>query len=377
MITKPTHGVFPDTDLTIGDIAIDYSSMNRMSLYLSENQHDALVVHINGLPPKSVTQLHGKPVHLKMTVSGACQVFAGYVADVRPESSSSFGLMNKSPFQQVEVICMGASYRMRGSRSRSWNGYRLSDIAKDMAYTYGFDLDAPNDSSIHPALLQTNESDWQFLTRYANDLGYSVNVHGTHMHVYDPYKALSRQNSVYRLTTIIGDKSPAVTSPGQILEFTGTFSHRHIDGDYKRADIPVINPTNSVYDVASSAGLAQFPHRSPEFADNYAEAQRRLGVLQKDRYDYYADVRVVGTVSCVPGGVVLVDKYEGEFDKYWYVQEVKHTVHSDAFFTDLKIARNINSELKNTNTKRLNRKLKSEYRGGAWLSPSRTAVVYE
>lgn len=383
MIRKGAYGVSPTVEVVIGNVSFDYTSINRVELHLAENQHDMLVLTISGIPPRAVTEYYGKPVQFNMYVGGNfSENFVGYVEDVRPESFTGFGLMNNSPFQECVIVCMGASYVMRGKASNTWNGYRLSDIARELSAKYGFSVDAPSDRAVNESLLQTGESDWQFLTRYATFLGYSVSLHGTHLHVYDPYAALSRQNSFHVLTTLNSKDRSINPTPGQIIEFKGSFSSRHVDGDYKESTIAIVGEDNTVYDVSSTTlepvhnGVARYPNKMTEYTDNFEEASRRINSESKSNYDYYADVRVIGIAGCAPGGIVRIDNYNSDFDTYWYVQEVNHTIHSDAFYTDLRIAVNKRSELKFTNTAKYQTPPVSVYRNGRWEARDRLVNEY-
>jgi phage protein D len=383
MIRQNPYGISPTLDITIGNTSFDYTAVNRLEVLMEENRHDMLTLELSGIPPNAITEYYGKPVDISMYTGGNFyHRFVGYVEDVRPKSFTGFGLMNNSPFQDVIVVCMGASYSMRGSTSFAWNGYRLSDIARTMAEKHNFSLDVPSDRTINASLLQANESDWQFLTRYSKFLGYSVNVHGTHMHIYDPYDALSRQNSYHVLTTVRKNKKVVTPSPGQIIEFNGTFSRRHVDGEYKETIIPVINEDNTTYEVSTAEvqpvhnGVAKYKNRSYRYSVSFGEAERRIDAASKEDYDYYADVKVLGIAGCLPGGIVRIDNYNGEFDTYWYVQKVHHHVHSDAFYTELRIGRNINSELQFTNTRKFQTPPKAVYSKGRWIAENRVVNEY-
>jgi hypothetical protein len=382
MIRKTPYGNSPSIEIVIANAFVDYNTINLIEIHLEENRHDMVVLEMYGIPPRAITDYYNKPVTIEVSNGGNFyHKFYGYVEDVRPSSFTGHGLMNDSPFQTAQIVCMGTSYNMRGSTSKVWNGYKLSDITKELAAKYRFSADVPEDNYVHDNLLQTNESDWQFLTRYANFLGYAVNVHGTHVHVYDAYTALSRQTSYHQLTPLVKGKGRINVHPGQIIDFSGTFSKRHIDGEYKESTIPVLNPDLSMYDVSSTQlevahnGVARFPNRIPEYVDNYEEATRRINALSKDKYDYYADVTVLGVPGCLPGGVVNIDSYTSDFDGFWYVSGVKHVIHSDAFYSELNIAKNFNSELRFTNTEPFQAPADPYFDRDTWVSSK--AVTHE
>jgi phage protein D len=385
MIHKNPYGVSPTLEIVIGNVEIDYATINFLELHLAENQHDLLVMEMSGIPPRAILDYYNKPVSVSISTGGNySQKFYGYVEDVRPESVTGFGLMNGSPFQTAKIVCLGASYVMRGSTSFVWNRYRLSDIARDLANKYSFSLDVVKDPAIHESLVQTNESDWQFLTRYATFLGYSVNVHGTHMHLYDPYKALSRQNSYHVLSTLRKkDNNSLRPMPGQVMEFSGSFSKRHIDGEYNESIVTVVQPDNRMFNVTSRTvaptnnGVPRFPNRVAEYTDNFEEAARRISSVSKEKYDYYATAKVIGVAGCKPGGIVRLDNYDTEFDGFWYVQSVKHTVHSNAFFSELELAKNVNSELVFTNTEPMQRPPETAYSSRfGWVAETKRIHEY-
>lgn len=374
MIVKSPYGVSPEIEVTIGGATVDYNTLYSMELVLEENQHDMLVLEVSGIPPRAVTDYYGAPVELKLKTGPRFkQRFNGYIEDIRPVSLTAGGLMNRSPFQTARIVCMGASYNMRGSTSRTWVGYKLSTIAKELASKHRFSLDVPADDFINENVIQTNESDWQFLVRYAKQLGYRVNVHGTHMHVYDPQSALSRQTFYHKLTSLIGKGVGIDPQPGNIMELTGTFSRRNIDGEYKESEIAVLSKDNAVYNLKSTTlsngnGTNRFPNRVGELVDSLGEANRRLRAEDRESYDYYADVTAIGIAGCVPGAVLELDKYDGKFDGYWYVQSVKHVAHTNAFTTHLRLAKNVKSELVFNNTKPFQAPPESQYDKNIWVS---------
>ena len=50
-----------------------------------------------------------------------------------------------------------------------------------------------------------------------------------------------------------------------------------------------------------------------------------------------ADALVFGDPSIVPGGVVKIEGYGGDFDGYWYVNSVTHTLSTDVLTSFLKL----------------------------------------
>ena len=383
MITKKPYGVSPTVDVLLGNMSFNMNSLNSIEILLEESKHDTLVMDVTGIPTRAITEYYDSPIRVEVSLGAYFKhTFLGYIADVRPSHWSGAGLVDESPFQKAKIVCMGASYEMRGSRSAQWSGYSMSDVAAELAYRYSFSLDVPSRMPVHTRLVQTNESDWQFLTRYANLLGYHVNVHGTHMHVYDPDDAWSRLTSFHKLTTMGKAGGMAKDFPGQILRFDGSFSSRNPDGFYSDTVVSVLQDDGAVFDVSSTdAGIdgtngARFPNRRSDYADTFDEAVLRVKANSKQVYDYTAKILALGVAGCVPGGIVEVDNYGGDFDGVWYVRSVKHVIHSDGFTSELSVGQNSYNALRKENKDVFQTPPKGVYVDGKWKTSEKTVNAY-
>jgi phage protein D len=384
MIVKQPLGSSASISMRINGAEFDYNNMNRIEVLLEENKHDMLVVTVNGIPTRAILDYVGLPIQFSLSSSASNSYdFYGYIDDVRPISRTSGGVVNNSPFQKAELYCMGASYTMRGTTSKNWEKYSVTDIAVELAKKYGFSVDAPKFETYHRNVNQSDESDWQFLTRYANSLGLSVSSHGAHIHLYDPYKAVSRSISYAPLLTARKMRGQADYYPGQIIEFDASFSTRHPDGYYKETVITVLNDDGTSYDVSTgdlkngNKNTAIYRNKKSVTAHSFGEAARILESINKSDYDHYATVLVTGTPGCRPGGVVSVDNYnDSRMDGLWYVQAVKHTAHSAAYMTELKIARNSNSQLVETKTPSFTSPPAPVLKTGQWAALTGRVNVY-
>lgn len=382
MIVRKPYGISPTFELAIDGVGVDYHSINVLNIDLEESKHDVLKIQMSGIPSRAIIDYYNAPVSLTLKYGlYYTHTFNGYVIDVRPHSITAGGLVNDSPFQEATLVCMGASYSMRGSRSKYWGSYTLTDIAKELSEKYGFSIDVPKTPLVHETVAQTNESDWKFLVRYSEILGYKVNVHATRMHIYDPYYAAARVSSFHKLTTLKKSGTGVTDVPGQILEFNGSFSRRNSDGRYSSTSVSVIDHDNRLLHVTTrdTLGLnkeAEFPNRQQHVAHNYEEAARYIDSNRKQFYDYTADVRVSGIAGCLPGGIVEVDNYGAQFDGLWYVRSVKHTLHSDGFFTDLRLAKNSTSTIEVFTYPVLDDAPESRYTSDRWESSRRVVNEY-
>lgn len=382
MIRRNEYGLSPRFEIAIDNAEVDYLALNEIEVNVEENMHDMLVLHMAGLPTRASADYRNKGVKLHLdTGTTYAHDFAGYVIDVRPESKTAQGLLNGSPFQDVQIVCLGASYAMRGSKSEVWDGFRLQDIAIEMASRYGFSVDVPHDPVIKSPLVQEEESDWQFLVKVCKQYGYSVNVHGTHMHIYDPHKAAGRAVSYNKLFTAKDTNSLAKAAPGQITSLKASLAEHHADGLYKDT-VVTVQSGDITFDVTTSElkGLtdkARFQDRLSEHATTFAEAERIIATHSKDHYDFEAGVQVMGLAGCYPGGVVNIDKYVSEVDGLWYVNGLCHSLTSGVFMSTLKLKKNITNELNSVQSvQAFQTPPPSRLTNGVWTATSRRVNVY-
>lgn len=344
MIRNSPIGVSPTLVVTINDAPVNYESLNAITIDLKENEHDYCEIVMAGVPTRSITEYIGKSVYVHID-TGASYVteFFGTIEQSLPTATTNKGRLNSNLFQEVKFVCLGCSYAMRGNTSRVWSGQTLAQVAGFLCDLYGFSLDVPQDILTFDNFIQSTESDWQIIVRYASMMGYRVNVHGTHMHIYDPFRALGRLPSLHRFVTPL--RADVVASPGQVISFDGSFAQRAADGRYFDTIATVIGDDGTTYDVSTSdvqqlTSPARFANNINTFSDTYQEARRVILSEYKSRYDYKADAVVLGAAGMVPGGVVLLDKYDGLFDGYWYVHGVRQVVKSGSFITSAQLRKN-------------------------------------
>ena len=380
MIRRSPVGVSPKLTVAIGGTAINYESLMTISLDFQANQHDVCKITMAGVPAVLVTDYIGKSVYVKMeTGSSYVSEFWGTVQHSAPVHETAAGTINHNLFQEVVFTCLGCSYAMRGSTTMVWKNHTLEDLARVFCNKYGFSLDVPDDPLIFDNLMQSAESDWQVLVRYCHNMGYSLTVHGTHMHIFDPFKAAGRAVSVHRLSSPLS--TSVVAHPGQIVSFEGKFARLAADGVYIDSVATVHNDAGTVYDVHTSDIVdtptpAVFANPMTVTSDNYMQAARMIKSEHRAMSDYSATALVLGAAGVLPGGIINLDKYNGTFDGLWYVDGVMHHVRSGSFLTELRLRKNKIDTLIDVSTSAFSAPPPPQFLGGQWTTTKRLVNVY-
>lgn len=351
MIYKHPYGVSPTLSVTIDGASVAYDTIKEVEVFLEENLHDMAILSMVSLPPRATAAYRGRPVQVTLSTGGTYfHEFVGYVVDVVPQAVTHAGTSNGSPFQDAKLVCLGSSYMMRGATSKVWGNMRLDEVAIDLSSKYGFSVDVPADPLVFAPMVQSNESDWQFIVRYSKMMGYAVTLHGSHLHVFDPYKAAARSISFNKLISPKDVSATIAPHPGNIATLSANLTNSHPDGVYKDTVVTVHTDGLDVFDVSlrELRGItkpALFRDRVSDAVDSYEQAVRAIQEQSKEHYDFTAEVECLGIAGCVPGGVVKVDEYGGEVDGLWYVKSVTHKLNSGVFVSRLGLGKNISSEL--------------------------------
>jgi len=347
MIFKSNYPGSPDTSVVISNASVDYSSIQNIEVHFNANEHDLAIITFVGLIPSAITDYTGQPVFISIA-HGPEQVneFYGYVAYIEPEMVTRRGLINQSPVQTARAYCFGSSYDMKAKHSRIRTAITIPQLVEQLAETYRYSFSVPNDNFVFPRLVQHEESDWDVLNKACLSLGYSLVVNGTHIHVYDPLKAITRAMPYAELVTVRGTAGDLTHRPGNIMEFKGTFGDITPEGssntyEYQSLDndgnIVVVNETE--LDNISFGEIVP-----PRFKDVVTTNATSLEVLRKYAnsmkrliFPYHADVVVTGVPEIGPGSIVKVVGYNSQFDGYWLVTSACHKVSRSNFITELHI----------------------------------------
>jgi len=347
MIFTSHSRISPNINFVIDNAPMRYMSIVQIELGLAENQHDILRVRVAGVPPQLLTEYLSKPVLCYWGFGIDKHEFCGYVASVEPSFRNSDGVINGSTFQLVELVCMGASYKMRAKKTRLWENASIQIIATTLADEYKFSVSSVAEPFAYPRIVQSEESDWEFLNKVASMYGLSVSMHGTHIHVWNPMNSLGRQISYHQLKNIKARNGDTRTYPAVILSMQGIFGDSIKPLSTHSVSATVLDNQGKTYTSNKFNETTGFGKQidlgitdsvsvnatSTTMADTLVSAHNRgINTLT-------AQLSLTGTAGVLPGGIVSISNFESNFEGFWYVKEVTHTVTRDEFFTQITVSR--------------------------------------
>ncbi len=354
LVNTPTHIGTAKHTINVEIAGFDTDTVERVDINLRENEHDHVRFILAGISPLSVTDYIDTPV--KVTVGVGYNngfTFCGYINSIQPSHKVSSGRANGGLLQEAWVDCLGASAKMRGRKNRVWpsvgENFTVLDMVSEMATDYGLSYACPSSAPVIPRKVQRGLSDWAILSKSCVESGLAVNLHGTELHVWDPYTALRYGAPSFTLQSVGTVGGPAIGNPGRILEFDGTFGSAHAYGDVNDESMAILDADGQLltaystellgstgYGEAVSSGLTDV--LSVE-ALSMADARRKLAASRAYSDAFVAKVSTTGVAGPVPGSVVDVEGFSGNFDGAWLVREMNMKFNDGNFVSEFGLSR--------------------------------------
>jgi len=339
-------------DVEIAGFNVD--AVERVDINLRENEHDHVRFVLAGISPLSVTDYIDVPV--KVTVSVGYNkgfTFCGYINSITPSHKVSSGRANGGLLQEAWVDCLGASAKMRGKKSRVWpssgDNFKVLDMVSELASDYGLSYSCPSSTMVIPRKVQRGMSDWAILAKSCVESGMAVNLHGSEIHVWDPYTALRYGAPSFNLQTVDTIGGPTIATPGRIVEFDGTFGSAHGYGDANDASMAILDADGQLLTAHSTELLGSTGYGetiSSGLTDvlavealSMADARRKLVASRAYSDAFVAKVSTTGVAGPRPGSVVGVEGFSSEFDGAWLVREMNMKFNDGNFVSEFGLSR--------------------------------------
>lgn len=334
--------------IAIDGVPFNKQTVQRIQTSFASNQHDYLVVELVGVPSSYVSNYVDKPIVVYVRINGGKSYnFYGYITQIEGISSTNEGTVNGSPFQIIKLVCLGSSHLLRSNNTLVWENVTLENIVSDIAKDFRLGYSMPVDNYVFKRIVQSEESLWKLLVKACDQLGYEITLTNAHIHIWDRNKSLARQPSYNVLRGVKIKRNDYSPLPGDIVTIETTLGTADVSQQAGDKTVSYIDE-RGVYVTVDSSQLttddgfgipseSRFYNKLTVSVDSFEKATRYIQSKIKKSYPYTADALVYGDPSIVPGGVVKIEGYGGDFDGYWYVISVTHTLSTDTLMSSLKL----------------------------------------
>lgn len=284
-------------------------------------------------------------------VGGAVEISLGYIDDIRKVMAAEITSLEPA-FTAGEpplLTVRGYDHRhrlARARRTRSFAKLKDSAIAVQVAREAGLRAQVTDTRVTLPHVVQSNQTDLEFLQRRAALIGFEVYVRDKVLHFRPP------QNGTRAAATL--------SLADDILEFTPRLSTLAQPSDVSvrgwdtKAKAPVVGQARIGQEASAMGGKSSGPKAAQRAFGKAPETDVRQSVATKAEADQMAlgrfnslalayiqgDVTCEGRPAVQAGTVVDVQGAGTTFSGPYYVTSVTHTLTPDAGFrTDLAVRR--------------------------------------
>jgi len=275
------------------------------------------------------------------------QTWYGYVNHHTVDANADSG----SQAMQITYVCLGTSKPMNTDKSRQWGAVTPTYIAKKIAGEYGFRCVLTSTNWVLSYEVQANESDFCFLNRIADKVGYRFWVSGGTLYFIDPSVVL-QSSSVQAIPSFKMDK--LFTKLDTVRQF-----HMNEGGNLPGAAIAyrsifgLDKNSGSVFQVTANTNnsptISQYKSDRP--VDNLSEAQYLVAAWEgMNQWWQSATAELYGSTIIYPGKVVYLsgNQMPPNTEGYWIVGAVTHVLksswstsfQSDRFFSRVELMKN-------------------------------------
>lgn len=292
---------------------------------------------------------------------------------------------------QVTYVLIGTSKPMNTDRTKTWGQSTGTYIAKTIFGSYGLRSILTTTNWLLPYEVQANESDFAFLNRIADKIGFRVWISGSTGYFVDPAVVLSGSstqgvpnfysNKLFTQVDTMRDfeMNQGDNLPGAVVSDRNLFGIDAQSGNVFQAQaVSAQNPTiTQIY--------SDWPVTDYTTAKNLVQAKQN-----RSQFWITATAELFGDTYLYPGKMVFLsgNQVPPDAQGYWLIGSAKHllkasgtTVSSyDKYVTQVVLMRNNNTIIPNFNTNQgsnvVPEYVPCVFRNGSWVSTKAT-ILYD
>jgi len=271
----------------------------------------------------------GDPVECVLRGVDGTQDFVGYIHSIRPHVTPKT--------RETEIDIIGASYTMKQPKQRVFENTTADKVVKQIAAEHNFAIDFEPHPRVYSQIVQPGISDFQFISRLAQQCGYTFRVENTTIHFkklitdFHSYKGTC-QNFVMRQT---GDpKGHTIYS----FNLTLGESIKYFDAQKSAVQIGGVDPQTATATILTNQIRPTTINTEAvtEFFDNYKTdvvapsatdvEYEAKAADDRNRLSYRAQIEVIGTPNICPDQPVYLTGLGPDYSGYWVVVAAQHHI---------------------------------------------------
>lgn len=318
-------------------------TLNGMSItdidWIQErNRHDLMIIRHSGTDPSLILPYipAGSPIKVTIRTFRNTRTMYGYIHKAEPE----YGFLPRT----TRITVVGAGYPMKEAGKTALANASVDMMVRRVARRHRLFADIEPHPRLFKQLVQSGETDWEFLTRLAEESGYSLRMDGVTLRFVSRgalsrhYRTLSptlryHKNRGSRLYDVL---SFTPTDGAYVDESSGFRAKRRVDYLDKYAATFSAAHAKTPLDVGRKGTDPQYTRFDSRTATSFKEADYiAQASMENNRYQLLAQAELVGNPVICPDMSVFLKGIGSPYNGYWTVLKAHHHIQPTRYTIDV------------------------------------------
>lgn len=319
--------------------APDYDGVSFTNITWTQerNRHDLMEIRLYGVNAERMLP-HipgGSPITVTIKVSHGKKTFYGYIHKAEPELDAT-----------AKAICLyvvSAGYPMKSASKLALGNTTASMAVSRIARKYKLFADIEPHPRKFRQLVQSGETDWEFLTRIADETGFSLRVEGATLRFVSRAALVKHYRSLSPTLRYIKGRGARLV---ELLDFrpldgayldesSGVRVRRKLDYLDKYAKKFSSSSQDKPKDVGRTGRDPEYTRFTGATAKTFKEATLAASaVMEANRYPVVARAEIVGNPIINPDVMVYLEGVPRKYRGYWTVMKATHYIQPTRYTMD-------------------------------------------
>lgn len=322
MYIEPGVEMTPLHRLWIGSALVNPNTFIETEIRQSVNRHEHIDIRVKASRPQEYLSAIEAPLYVQWG-RRLLRDFHGYVQTIEPRHD----ITSYEGIDPYTITALSASSVLRDEHARAWRSRTIPSVMAEVCNGAGLYFLADEHDYVWDNLVQTGESDWQFVVGLADLIGYHLITRSAMVRLVDPYKTIRSAPVAALFST-----NSSILSFRPILEYnTSDYGEYTIDTMDDRGQY--VQMTSAAMVTPRTTGRVAIPptkrKRLTLPVGNTIEARIAIEAEQRRHWPLRAMLRANGATSVQPGVLVFIEGVQAEYGGLWYVLDSYHRLNTN------------------------------------------------
>ena len=345
--------------------SLDGHAVSGIEWVQESNKHDLMTIRLVGSDPAAILPFvpGGSPLKVTISTSRGKRTFYGYVHKAEPE----YGRVARA----VTITAVSVGYPMKEAGKTALSNVTADMAVKKIARKHRLFADVEKHPRKFRQLVQSGETDWEFLCRIAEEVGYALRIEGVTLR-FVSRSALSRHyRSLAPTLRYVKNRGAFIYDVLHFRPIQGAYldeaspvrAKRRVDYLDKYAKKFAKANSGKPLDVGRKGTDPQYTRFDRRTAKTFKEASLIAQArMENSRYAVVAEAEIVGNPLIAPDVAVYLKGAPKRFQGYWTVIKAVHHIEPAQYTVDMVLGSEGTGTDRHGNPKGPGSRHKSRYR---------------